>query len=140
MSRLQTFEGDIDAVVSAIDPQNNADATSDVDGNSIDRQSHNMPLRALFYVSHNNAQSGDSFDYTLQESSDNSTWSDVSGVTFDTISDDPTDDVQHVDLTGRERYIRLKLKSADATLDGASVDIQATCVLGGAKESADPAA
>jgi len=128
----------------AIGPQNYADDTTDIDGTGVDlTPSENQYHGVRFHVHTNNGNASDDLTFTVQESSDDGSsdaYSDLSDADGNTITGQITSasgSIQ-IDVLGNlkhEQFLRLKLKSGDATLGGASVDVAATATKLGKKYS-----
>ncbi len=96
-------------VVLALDPQ---DTSSDTDGNSIDLQGY----ESVEFVCESEAlASGETASFNVQESDNNSDWSDVDS--GDMLGSEPSFDdssganIGQVGYIGNERYVRVQLVS-----------------------------
>jgi len=96
-------------VVLALDPQ---DTGSDTDGNTIDLQGYES---VEFVCESNELASGETASFNVQESSDNSNWSNVDS--GDMLGSEPSFDdssganIGQVGYIGNERYVRVQLVS-----------------------------
>jgi len=105
---------------------------SDISTNSYDLAiDGNNPGSVAVLFGIRSSNSSDSIKWTLQESSDDSSFSDVSRdgstVQSDALDDDPGYDVLIVeDAVGLERYIRLQMDASDSGQNLASSDVEAT--------------
>lgn len=108
---------------------------TDVDGESIDRVpgAGQQYLSAQLDIRTANGAAGDSVQFALYESSDDSTWTEVTDVTIPALTTASDSDSVNIDLSSRDRYIRLELVGADQTV-GTSIDVDAHFTLMGAKD------
>jgi hypothetical protein len=122
---------DIGALVklaSSITPVASDDAT--VNGTSTDRMvsgSGEGYLSCVLHCAVGTATNMNSVDCKLQESANDSDFTDISGAAITQITATETDAEVDVDLSGAERYVR-----AVATVDGTDVHVGATIAFGGA--------
>jgi len=112
------------------------DAASDVNGASVDRLDYGSCVIVALTGAATGTPSAQSHRFKVQESADDSTWSDVTDATI-TIAADDTSAELDLDLTARKRYLRVVYDASNSSFtDGTSPanDIAATIVLGGAVE------
>lgn len=127
-------------------PINNVDASSDVEGLSVPRyldktNDLGAPALSAVVVCSTGAASGSpsaqSHTFVVQESSDESTWTAVSGATL-VIESDNTEGTLNLDLTEREGYLRVLYDSSASSFTGGSTpanDVHATIILSGYGET-----
>lgn len=122
----------VDGAVKAFDPQSMS--SSDIDGDSIDRQSFGNPQSAVLKISLNSSNGSDAITFTVQESSDDSSWSDV--VDSKELGQNTPEDKVFINLNGYDRYIRVQYDDSDSnnTVAG-SPTAAAEWILFGAKEA-----
>lgn len=125
-------------VTSALDQQGFPSALgADVERNVVDRKDKDWPRSMVLYADFSNqfTDSGDKLTFTVQESSDDSTYTDTSDtivVSSGSASEKAEADVQ---LSDKERYIRLQLDVDDPNDQSLAADAtgSVTAVLGGQK-------
>jgi len=123
----------IDGAVQAIEPQS-IGSLSDIDGATIDRQDFGNPQCALFKFSLKSSNASDSITFTIQESSDGSSWSDVQDSAA--LTQDNGEDKVLVNLNDFDRYIRVQFDESDSGQDVSGSPVAAAeVILCGAKES-----
>ena len=119
-------------IVRVIAPHSNSGTSTN--GPAIDRVGY---ASAVLYVDVG-AVSGSPTSFTvdckIQESSDGSTWADVSGASIETISAANTQKELNIDLRGLKRYIRAVATVSFTGGSTPSVLVCASLVLGGASE------
>lgn len=128
-------------LVTAVDAQTYSDDSTDINGNGVDLvPGDNLFESVVFSVNKNNGNASDDLTFTLQESSDDGSsdaYEDVTDADGNKLTVQVTgaSATSELDVTNveHERYLRLKLKSADATLGGSNSDVTATAAKGGAK-------
>jgi hypothetical protein len=108
---------------------------SALDGETIDRSpgAGQQYLSCKFLIETGSGTASDVVQFTLYESADDSTWSEVTDETLPALNEAAEFETYDVDLSDRERYIRLELDAADQTVDS-TIDVAAYCLLAGAKE------
>lgn len=120
--------------VQGIIAQQISSASSDVNGTSIDLQSYNMPQSGTVIVDLNSANSTDDFAFQVQESADDSSWSDISDAAVTGLDDTTsTGTIDLSNLQDQSRYIRVIMDSANSSMASANVEISAKVFLFGAK-------
>lgn len=79
-------------------------------GSTIDTVTQGLPRRACLLVFHNPGAATTS-NYQLQDSPDNSTWTNVSGATLSTpvAASTPTVTACEIDMAKRARYLRVQI-------------------------------
>jgi len=105
----------------------------DAQSSSIDLQSLEMPQGSMLKIWTRNGSSSDVVDIDLQESADDSSWSDYK-TDISTLNDASDSVVVNVDQDDTKQYIRLDYASGDQTV-GSSIDVIAAIVFTGSKNS-----
>lgn len=105
-----------------------------------DEQSSSLDLTDLgrlksgaLLISTQNGSGGDTVDIDLQDSADDSSWSDAD-TGLPKLNDASGEETYTIDLDSLRRYIRLDLASGDQTV-GSSIDLVVAFVACGAEES-----
>jgi len=108
-----------------------ADAT--INGPGIDRRGYEGAVFCL-EVGAKGDQTGHTVDCKIQESDDNSSWSDVSGATFTQITTENTHGELNLNLQGRKRYVRMVVTITITGGSSPSIAVGGTVVLGNPKQ------
>lgn len=112
------------------------DFSADVNGSGIDRQGYWSAVVTATLGTASGSPSAQTARFKVQESSDNSTWSDIDGATVDITADDTAGEID-LNLQGTERYIRVVFDASNSSFTGGSSptnDFVATVTLGGAQD------
>lgn len=126
------------AIVTSVSPQSSAAAT--VDGGTIDRAAHQLPLSCVLHQvvgADTGSPSAVSVQTTLQHSPDNSTWSNytdpATGSTAQTaaLTAVSTENVLAVDLSSAYRYIRAATVVGFTGGTSPTIEVAVDFVLGG---------
>lgn len=109
------------------------DGSADVNGAGVDRVGYYSGVVVCSTGAASGSPSAQSIVFQLQESSDNSTFTAVSGATVTITADDTLGELD-VDLSARKRYLRVVCTDATAFTAGTSPanTVTASIVLGGA--------
>jgi hypothetical protein len=139
-ARRGDIEGLIDPATSINEQY--TDDTTDIDGAGVDTAPQGQEYNGVsFFVDNENGNASDDLTFTVQESSDDGasdSYADLTDKDGNTVTGQVTgaDSSVHISLTNapkHERYLRVKLKSGDATLGGASSDVTAVALRGAKK-------
>lgn len=112
------------------------DASVDINGTSVDGARYGSCVVVAQAGAASGAPSAQSLVFQVQESSDDSTWTSVSGQTLTVDADNEILELD-IDLRERQRYIRVILDASESSFTGGSTpanDIAAHVVLGGKDE------
>jgi len=109
------------------------DGSADVNGSGVDRVGYYSGVVICSTGAASGSPSAQSVVFQLEESSDNSTFTAVSGATVTIIADDTLGELD-VDLSARKRYLRVVCTDATALTGGTTPAnfVTASIVLGGA--------
>lgn len=109
---------------------------SDVNGKTIDRKEKNWPRSMVLYADFTGelGDASDKLTFTVQESSDDSSYSDTNKVVV--VSNGAERAEENVTLYDKDRYVRLQLDVSDPVDQSLAADATGsiTAVLGGARE------
>lgn len=119
----------------ALIPQQISSVSSDVNGQTLTVQDYNSPQSAKFVCMLNSANSSDSIDFILEESTDGgSSWTENSSYSVSGLDDATSKGVIEVDnLQDLAADVRVKLDSNNSSLSSANVEIGVAAVFGGRK-------
>lgn len=136
---MQPATNDIGAFISAANVGisiQEVDAGTDVNGSGIDRKDYMSCTVVATLGAASGSPSAQTHEFIVEESSDNSSFTAITGATITLTADDSAGEVD-IDLQGKERYIRVTYDASESSFTGGSSpanDIAAVVILGGAKD------